>query len=204
MHGAFFASFLVLYFVVRHVHYLGVARRAGRRPHTVIGGWASVKLWWAGYIALLGATLVTAVTSPPGLLLSVVALATLFSGTVLRVASFAELGQYYHPAVVIYSDHRIVRSGPYRVLRHPLHLGLLLEMLALCLLSSTWWATLLFALQIVVTLRRNAFEEAALESSLGGAYGEFRRTRIDVADVGTLITRRGRALLHQALSEVRA
>jgi protein-S-isoprenylcysteine O-methyltransferase len=66
---------------------------------------------------------------------SCVGLAFLVAGLSLRWWSIIHLGLFFTPDVVITADHRVVDSGPYRLIRHPSYSGVLLIVagVALCL-----------------------------------------------------------------------
>ncbi len=109
---------------------------------------------------------------PLGLLLFVLGLA-------LRWWSIVHLGRFFTVDVAIAADHRVVDTGPYRVLRHPSYSGLLLAFLGfgMCLCNWLSVAVLLFPITFAI-LGRIAVEEAALRHSLGTAYIDYaRRTR---------------------------
>ncbi|OLL24738.1 putative protein-S-isoprenylcysteine O-methyltransferase [Neolecta irregularis DAH-3] len=50
----------------------------------------------------------------------------LIGGASLRLWSYKCLGKYFDYQVTIHEDHKIIRNGPYRVLRHPSYTGYML------------------------------------------------------------------------------
>lgn len=52
--------------------------------------------------------------------------AIVLAGAVLRDWAIVSLGRYFRREVTIEPGQRIVRRGPYRVLRHPSHTGIFL------------------------------------------------------------------------------
>ncbi|MFE7775232.1 isoprenylcysteine carboxyl methyltransferase family protein [Streptomyces sp. NPDC057445] len=84
----------------------------------------------------------------------------------LRWWCVAALGPRWNTRVVVVRDLPLVTSGPYRRLRHPNYLAVVLEGLALPLVHSAWVTALTFsALNLVLLGVRIRCEEAAL--SLG-------------------------------------
>ena len=64
--------------------------------------------------------------------------ACLVLGITLRLAAVAALRQEFTTVVTLVAQHRLVDSGPYRRVRHPAYLGLLLSMLGFGLCSGNW------------------------------------------------------------------
>ncbi len=81
--------------------------------------------------------------------------------------------------MVIQPDHRLVTTGPYRLLRHPSYAGALLAAVGFGV-ALTHWTSLLavlagWAIGIAYRIR---VEEAALRGAFGAAYDEYSaRTR---------------------------
>lgn len=71
----------------------------------------------------------------PGIALG---LAILWSGIALRWWSFWALGRYFTFRVMTSADQPVVTTGPYRFLRHPSYLGILLALFGLALLYGNW------------------------------------------------------------------
>lgn len=106
-------------------------------------------------------------------------LAVFAAGLVLRAWSVHELGEFFKFTVVVQTDHRVVDTGPYRLIRHPSYTGLLMAELGLGIALGTWLSMpaclvpplLAFALRIHQ-------EERVLESELGDPYRAYMaRTR---------------------------
>ena len=99
-----------------------------------------------------------------------------FSYRVMRENSFAS------PVVKVQSERgqRVVTTGPYRYVRHPLYSGSLLFVAGTSLLLGSWWG-LLAALGLAALLAiRIGIEEKALRAGLAGydAYAERVRYRL--------------------------
>jgi len=84
------------------------------------------------------------------------------------------LGSLWSGVVALKVDHAIVRTGPYRVTRHPIYTGLLFSLLATALIRDSWSAIVGWALVLagfVVKLRQ---EERLLSSVLGPEYAAYQ------------------------------
>ena len=100
----------------------------------------------------------------------------LVAGTALRWAAIRALWSYFTVNVSILEGHRVVRRGPYRVVRHPSYTGLLLRYLGLGLAFANWLsAALVFLPLLCVTLYRVRVEEAALREHFGEEYAAYAR-----------------------------
>src|SRR5258706_9526120 len=61
-------------------------------------------------------------------------------GVLLPILSLKENGKFYNPGIVNKVDHQMVNTGPYRTLRHPLHLGTVLQIGGLAFFAPLWLA----------------------------------------------------------------
>jgi protein-S-isoprenylcysteine O-methyltransferase len=99
-----------------------------------------------------------------------------FAGLVLRLWAIHTLGRFFTSTVQVGDGQRVVRSGPYRMLRHPSYAGALLTAFGTALvLHSSAGAALVITLCVPAYLYRVATEERALVAELGADYAEYRR-----------------------------
>jgi protein-S-isoprenylcysteine O-methyltransferase Ste14 len=93
----------------------------------------------------------------------------------LFIASSRELGRNWSLVARTRSDHELVRTGPYSIVRHPIYLGLLLFTVALAV-ALGHWAQLLIALPVFIasTAIRTRIEDSLLEKSFGDAFRDYR------------------------------
>lgn len=99
-------------------------------------------------------------------------------GIALRGWSVATLGAFFTTAVEVQQGHRVIDTGPYRLLRHPAYTGALLSVVGVTLALGTWIGCVVaagFALGGLV--QRIRVEERALASQLGPAWNAFAGTR---------------------------
>jgi protein-S-isoprenylcysteine O-methyltransferase Ste14 len=106
-------------------------------------------------------------------------LALLVAGVAVRRHAVRTLGKFFTGTVVIRDDHRLVRAGLYRHVRHPAYAGALLAHLGLGLSFSNWF-TLAFSVvpYSVAAAYRIRIEERALREAFGEDYADYaRRTK---------------------------
>jgi protein-S-isoprenylcysteine O-methyltransferase len=100
-------------------------------------------------------------------------------GIALRWYAILHLGRFFTVNVAIAADHRLIESGPSRVVRHPSYTGsiAIIAGLGLCLCNSVSLAVLLIP-ALLVFLRRIRIEEDALIATFGQRYRDYmRRTK---------------------------
>jgi protein-S-isoprenylcysteine O-methyltransferase Ste14 len=106
-------------------------------------------------------------------------LAVLAAGVALRTWAILTLGRLFKFVVVIQEGHRVVASGPYRLLRHPSYTGALVAFLGVGIVLDNWLSVLtLVLIPLLAILVRIHVEEGALSNALGREYATYAsRTR---------------------------
>jgi protein-S-isoprenylcysteine O-methyltransferase Ste14 len=79
--------------------------------------------------------------------------------------------------VDVTDDQSVVSTGPYRLVRHPMYLGVLFQGVAAPLALGSYWAEVFAALACVVVVVRLLDEERMLEARLAGYTAYASRTR---------------------------
>lgn len=126
-------------------------------------------------VAALG---VRAATFPFTPAVAALTLAMLWAGIALRWWSVHALGRYFTFRVMTSADQPVVMTGPYRFLRHPSYLGLLLVFGGLGLAYGNWLSLVALVLTSLADLvNRIRVEESALSEALGSAYPSYAATR---------------------------
>lgn len=83
---------------------------------------------------------------------------------ILRFWSVKTLGDQWAIHAVgeskIISRHTLVRRGPYRYIRHPIYLGIMLELIGIALAANTYYALIpIFFINIPLYIQRALYEE---------------------------------------------
>ncbi len=158
---------------------LAVWRRASRQTQTENHDAGSLRVLW----------IVTSASITAGMFLSAYGvrpwlpvefpwppfgIAVFCAGAVLRWWAIWHLGRFFTVNVAVASDHRVVDTGPYRLVRHPSYSGLILELTGLGLTLGTLPSLLAVALApTLAILYRIRVEEAVLRDHLTGAYAAY-------------------------------
>jgi len=112
----------------------------------------------------------------PGAAVFWTAIALMWAGVVLRTWAVITLGRFFRQDVHIHDDHKLVTSGPYRVLRHPGYTGGLLTVCGIGLAQGNWISlAAAFFLLLAAYAWRIVVEEAALRARFGEAFLSHRK-----------------------------
>ena len=99
-------------------------------------------------------------------------------GLSLRYISIIHLGRFFTRHVAVSDTHELISSGPYKILRHPLYLGLFLLSTSVPLFFSNILLTpLAYVLMGYILNHRMVIEEHILETNLGQTYSTWKQSR---------------------------
>ena len=91
------------------------------------------------------------------------------------------LGRNWSGIVTVKQDHELVRSGPYRWVRHPIYTGLLIAFAGSAIARGEWRGVLAVALVFAALWRKLRLEERWMVETFGEAYVRYQ------AEVSALI-----------------
>jgi protein-S-isoprenylcysteine O-methyltransferase Ste14 len=101
-------------------------------------------------------------------------------GLVIAVWSRVALGVYWSGIVVVKEGHVIIERGPYRFVRHPIYLGVLLMVLGTAVLWGSRSGLVIFVVVLAGLGAKARFEERLLSARLPAEYGAYK-TRVKYA-----------------------
>ena len=85
------------------------------------------------------------------------------------------LGRNWSGAVTVTVDHQLVRTGPYRIVRHPIYSAMLGMFLGTAIVSGEIHALVGLALIAGAYIRKVRLEEKTLREAFGDSYDDYRR-----------------------------
>src|SRR5471030_1100126 len=153
-----------------YVHGRGAAMRQDRGTRLIVA-----------LAVYLGVAAALAIAKVPGLRADAnnwwtlgLGIGIILAGAVLRDWAILSLGRYFRREVTIEPGQRIVRRGPYRVLRHPSYAGIFLILAGFGLAFGSWVsAAVALLIGFVGMLPRIRVEERALAQALGADYTDY-------------------------------
>ncbi len=121
--------------------------------------WAYVRQLWEG---------------TPNLIAIVIGLSMLIGGLAFRIWSIRTLGKFFTATVQRVEGHRVIKHGPYAIVRHPSYLGAYVAMLGSAVLLEAYFSVAIGAVAIwLVYQYRIRFEEQLLVREFGEEYRQF-------------------------------
>ena len=93
----------------------------------------------------------------------------------LAVWARRRLGRNWSGAITVKVDHQLVRSGPYRVVRHPIYSAMLGMFLGTAIVSGQLHALLAVVIMVGAYWRKIRLEERSLRKVFGAAYDAYCR-----------------------------
>jgi protein-S-isoprenylcysteine O-methyltransferase Ste14 len=122
-----------------------------------IPGWLGERLWTQSW------------------LLYWVAVALVAVGLGFAIWARRELGRNWSGTVTLKDQHELIRSGPYRWIRHPIYTGILIAFIGSAMARGQWRGVLAVLIVIAALWRKLRLEERWLSELFGAQYDEYRR-----------------------------
>jgi protein-S-isoprenylcysteine O-methyltransferase Ste14 len=108
-------------------------------------------------------------------LLAVIAILLIWAGIALALWARWHLGQYWSGRITIKEGHKLIRTGPYAHLRHPIYSGLDLAVIGSALAIDQWHSVLGVCVIVIGFWIKAKREEAMLTAQFGAEFHEHRR-----------------------------
>jgi protein-S-isoprenylcysteine O-methyltransferase Ste14 len=99
----------------------------------------------------------------------------LAAGLGFAVWARVHLGRHWSGYVTLKAGHRLIRTGPYAIVRHPIYTGLLLAMLGTAVAVDEVRGVLSVLIVLEAHIRKLRLEERWLTEEFGGEYDQYKR-----------------------------
>jgi protein-S-isoprenylcysteine O-methyltransferase Ste14 len=107
---------------------------------------------------------------------SAIGIAMVVTGISFRAWAVRSLGKYFTATVQIKDDHRLVKTGPYHVVRHPSYTGAFLALIAGGVILESLTGFIISCIAMIIAYYvRIGIEEKELIARFGNDYLDYRR-----------------------------
>jgi protein-S-isoprenylcysteine O-methyltransferase Ste14 len=96
-------------------------------------------------------------------------------GVLFAVWARRSIGKFWSAAVTIKEDHKLIRSGPYAHIRHPIYTGLLTAVAGTAVEIGRYRALLALVIFLIGFARKAKKEEVFLAQQFGESFEEHKR-----------------------------
>jgi protein-S-isoprenylcysteine O-methyltransferase Ste14 len=103
-------------------------------------------------------------------------LSFLICGMIIRFIAIYTLGKFFTVDLAIKEDHKLVKNGLYKYIRHPAYSGSLLSFLGLGLSMNNWLSMIVIFVPVLLAFsNRIRIEEKLLLDQIGLEYGAYMK-----------------------------
>lgn len=118
------------------------------------------------------------VKKPVNYIVSLFGLVLFFLAFLLRIWSKKSLKQFYSSHIQIRNDHKLIETGPYRLMRHPYYLSIIIGSLGFSLIANAYFSTYItLSIMFPLILIRCYKEDKLLLSKFGSQYIEYKKQK---------------------------
>ncbi|HAW50272.1 TPA: hypothetical protein DCX16_04930 [bacterium] len=172
-------TYIYLFFLAVFLFFRFIRNRAtqNRQDGDVHSSWILPFQFWF-YIIIIILTIVEFFTIERKINLSVSIFGFLICilGILGREWAIKALGNFWTADIRIKKDHKLIKDGPYKYVRHPNLLCLLLEINGLCFIPNSYYSLIfVWIVYFPLILLRIYFEEKVLLDVFGNEYDNYKR-----------------------------
>jgi protein-S-isoprenylcysteine O-methyltransferase Ste14 len=102
---------------------------------------------------------------PAGIVFPIVGALLVAAGLGLAVWARRHLGRNWSSSVAVKENHALIRTGPYRRVRHPIYTGMLLAFLGTAVAVGEWRGVVAVALALAAFVWKSRMEESRMRAT---------------------------------------
>jgi protein-S-isoprenylcysteine O-methyltransferase Ste14 len=111
---------------------------------------------------------------PAGLVVAIVGVVLVAGGLSLSVWARRHLGRNWSSNVMLKQDHALIRTGPYRRVRHPIYTGMLIAFLGTAVAIGEWRGVVAVVLAVAGFVWKSRLEEGRMRATFP-EYEQYRK-----------------------------
>jgi protein-S-isoprenylcysteine O-methyltransferase Ste14 len=112
---------------------------------------------------------------PDEIIVSLVGTAITFVGLGFSVWARNHLGTNWSSQPMIKMDHKLIRTGPYQIVRNPIYTGILVAFVGTALVIGEYWAVIAIFIVLPMLLVKIWMEEKFLLEEFGEEYVQYKK-----------------------------
>jgi protein-S-isoprenylcysteine O-methyltransferase Ste14 len=112
---------------------------------------------------------------PAGTLTGLVGIAVTLAGLGFAIWARLHLGINWSGQPMIRIDHKLVRSGPYNIVRNPIYTGILIAMAGTTIVVGEFWAMAVTVILLLAFLMKIRMEEKILQEEFGESFIQYKK-----------------------------
>ena len=106
-----------------------------------------------------------------------VGLILIIAGMVIRFMAIRTLGKFFTANLAIQADHKLVKYGLYKYIRHPSYFGSLLSFIGFGLTLNNWISLFIILIPVLISfIYRINIEEKLLSEQIGLEYIDYKKS----------------------------
>ena len=141
----------------------------------------SLKIVWITIIISIavGVLAMTYVKAPisRAIFIGYLGLFVIVCGILIRFSAISTLGKFFTVNLAIHENHRLIKSGLYKYIRHPSYTGSLLSFIGLGISFNNWISLIIIIIPILISfIYRINIEEQLMHELFGEEYREYKKS----------------------------
>jgi protein-S-isoprenylcysteine O-methyltransferase Ste14 len=97
-----------------------------------------------------------------------------WAGIAFAIWARVHIGQYWSARVTLKEDHKLISTGPYKYVRHPIYTGLLAATVGTAFAIGRWQGLIGATIILFAHILKARKEERLMTSHFGAAYEDYR------------------------------
>jgi protein-S-isoprenylcysteine O-methyltransferase Ste14 len=138
--------------------------------------WTLLLLFLAYVVAIVGGLIEYHLAQEIDIRISIVGIALLLLKVLLKGWSMRALGKYYNAHIMVGEHHELIKSGPYKYVRHPAYSARFLSIIGITLMLNAFYTlTVALVVDLIFVLIRIRLEERELIRRFGEQYLAYKK-----------------------------